>query len=410
MSALPLSREPRIDRSQLRAAVGVVRAFVRELEPGCVSARDAKDLIELFGETGRLASAATTLLAPRVAETKVWADDGARSPAEWISRATGAPLGQTIGMLETAEHLSGLPGTETALREGALSPGQARAIAHAASADPDAEAELLATAPRASLRGLEERARAVRDAAKPEESEARYRAAHANRDLSTWVDRDGAGRLAWRGTPDALAGINAVLTPFVEEQLTAARRGGRDESYGACAADALCALADAAAGGKAAGRRRALRPVIRARIDLPVVRRGRTEPGEICEIEGVGPVPVSVIDRLATQDPIVDLILTRGREITHVAHLGRSGDTFLKAAIEWRDPSCRIDGCHTSSGLEIHHREAVADDGRTSLENQVRLCGHHHDLVTHRRYRLDGSHDAGWHLRAPDRGPPPDTG
>ncbi len=183
----------------------------------------------------------------------MWADDGARSPAEWIARATGAPMGQTIGMLETADRLGELPATEAALRDGTLSAGQARAITHAASADPDAEAELLATAPSASLRGLEDRARAVRDAARPEESEARYRAAHANRDLSTWVDRDGAGRLAWRGTPDALAGINAVLTPFVKEQLTRARREGRDESYGACAADALCALADAAAGDPAPG-------------------------------------------------------------------------------------------------------------------------------------------------------------
>ncbi|MCJ7439898.1 MAG: hypothetical protein MUP97_19335, partial [Acidimicrobiia bacterium] len=103
---------------------------------------------------GRLCGGGVTLLAPRVADTKVWADDGARTPAEWMSRATGAPIGQTIGML--------------------------------------------ATAPRASLRGLEERARAVRDAARPEETEARYRAAHAGRDLSTWVDTDGAGRLRRR--------------------------------------------------------------------------------------------------------------------------------------------------------------------------------------------------------------------
>ncbi len=197
-----------------------------------------------------------------------------------------------------------------------------------------------------------------------------------------------------------------MLTPFVKEQLSAARRAGRDEPYGACAADALCTLVDAAAGDRTTDRKRAIRPVIRARVDVAVLRRGRTTPAETCELEGVGPVPVSVIDRLADQDPIVDLVLTRGREVTHVAHLGRSGDTFLKAAIEWRDPHCRIDGCHASTGLETHHLEAVADDGRTSLENQIRLCGHHHDLITHHRHELVGSHDSGWHLRAP----PPDTG
>jgi hypothetical protein len=323
-------------------------------------------------------------------------------------------MGQTIGMLETAERLAGLPATEAALRDGQLSPGQARVITQAATADPTAEAELLATAPASSLRGLEERARAVRDAARPAESEARHRAAHAGRDLSTWVDTDGAGRLAWRGTPDALAGLKAAVAPFVKEQLTLARREGRDETYGACAADALCVLADAASGTASGtstgiGTKRRARPVLRARFDIAPYVRGHTEPGEICEIEGVGPVPVSVIERLAAEHPIVDLVLTNGRDVTHIAHLGRSGDTFLKAAIEWRDPHCRIEGCHASDGLEIHHITRVTDGGISSMETEVRICGHHHDLVTHRGYQLDGSHQAGWRLQAPNRAPPPDT-
>jgi hypothetical protein len=138
--------------------------------------------------------------------------------------------------------------------------------------------------------------------------------------------------------------------------------------------------------------------------------RGHTEPGEICEIEGVGSVPVAVIERLATEHPIVDVVLTNGRDVTHIAHLGRSGDAYLKAAVEWRDPSCRIDGCHATDGLEIHHTTRVTDGGISSLATEVRVCGHHHDLITHRGYALHGSHRTGWRLSAPDRAPPPDTG
>jgi len=128
-----------------------------------------------------------------------------------------------------------------------------------------------------------------------------------------------------------------------------------------------------------------------------------------------GPVPVSVIERLAGEHPIVDLVLTRGRDVTHIAHLGRSGDTFLEAAIEWRTAHttghCRIEGCHAADGLEIHHIirvhiARVADDGISSLETEVRICAHHHDLVTHKHYQLQGSHDQGWHLEAPERAPP----
>ena len=222
-----------------------------------------------------------------------------------------------------------------------------------------------------------------------------------------------------------MAEINAALGPFVRTALDAARTEGRDERYGACAADALVLLArdrgrggDASAGvGKRAlstgeredGRRRRARPnprhLVRGRIDLLALARGYTEPGEICELEGGGPVPVSVMERIVAEHPIVDLILTRGRDITHVAHLGRNADTYLKTAIEWRDPVCAIDGCTVATNLEDHHIEAIADGGVTSLEQYLRLCGHHHDLITYHRHRLVGSHAIGWHLEPPD---PPD--
>ncbi|MFO7591944.1 MAG: HNH endonuclease signature motif containing protein [Acidimicrobiia bacterium] len=147
---------------------------------------------------------------------------------------------------------------------------------------------------------------------------------------------------------------------------------------------------------------------MRARVDVTALARGYTAPDEICELEGGGPVPVSVMERILVEHPIVDLVLTRGRDVTHVAHLGRSGDTYLKTAIEWRDPVCAIEGCAVATNLDDHHIEAIADGGVTSLEQYLRLCGHHHDCITYRGYRLVGSHRSGWHLEPPER--PPDPG
>ena len=277
------------------------------------------------------------------------------------------------------------------------------------------------------MRSLELQPRATKAAADPAGTERRYRAAHDNRDLTTWVDHEGAGRLAWRGTPDALASINAALGPFVRTALDTARQEGRDERYGACAADALVLLArdrgrvsdgvpsadrdaDRSPGAdkKMDGSTRRSRPsprhLVRGRIDLLALARGYTDPGEICELEGGGPVPVSVMERILAEHPIVELILTHGRDITHVAHLGRNGDTYLKTAIEWRDPVCAIDGCTVATNLEDHHIDAVADGGVTSLETYLRLCGHHHDCITYHRHRLVGSHATGWHLEAPGAG------
>lgn len=383
-------------------AVERLRDFARELDPACVDARTAQRLVGLLAEASRLCDGATTRLAARVAETKVWAEHGARSPAEWVAKTTGAPMGEAIGMLETAAHLHELPATESALREGLLSPAQAHAVVVGACADPDAESDLLRAAERSSLRGLRERARAVEAAARPDLVEARYRAAHASRDLTTWIDHEGAGRLGWRGTPDSLAHIKAALAPHIRHELTAARTAGRDATYGNCASDALVALANAAASDSPAAPVSPRTDVlVKVRVDYSALVRGRTEPGELCEIEGAGPIPVSVVERMAAGHPIVHAVLTKGRDVTRIAHLGRTGSTYLEEALAWRDTHCVVAGCTCSDYLENHHLVEVAHGGISSLATEVRVCGYHHDLITYQGYRLVGSHEAGWELEAP---------
>jgi len=400
----------RSSTSQLADAVAAVRGFVAALDPALIDARTAKAQLELLADATRLCQGATTLLAGRLAETRVWADDGARTAAEYVANATGTPIGQAIGMLETAERIAHLPATEAALRDGRLSPAQARAVSRAAIADRSAEDALLRTASRSSLRGLQEQARSVEAAACPERTEARYRQAVECRDVSAWIDHQGSGRLAWRGAPDTLAEIKSAMAPFIKHQLRSSRKDGRDETYGQCAADAFVAMIRVAAGGSTDVRPPAKgRILMRARVDYAALVRGSTGPGEICEIEGVGPVPVSVMERLAAEHPLVDAVLTQGRAVTRIAHLGRSGDTFLKAAVEWRDSHCVIAGCDRSDYLETHHIDLVSKGGISSMEKLVRLCGHHHDLH-HRGHPITGNHRDGFHMRTPtrdvDRAPP----
>lgn len=97
---------------RLQGLLGDVREWVHELDPGVIPARTAKAHLEVLAEITRACEGATTLLAARVAATRVWADDGARSPAEYVAKATGAPMGQAIGMLDTAARLPYLPATE----------------------------------------------------------------------------------------------------------------------------------------------------------------------------------------------------------------------------------------------------------------------------------------------------------
>jgi len=394
----------------LEGLLADARTWVATLDPETITARTAKAQIETLAEITRACEGATTLLAARVARTQVWAESGARTPAEYLARATGAPMGQAIGMLDTAARLADLPATEAALRDGKLSPAQARAVTQAATADPSQEEELLRVAGRSSLRGLQERARRIEASANPEATEARYRAAVEARNCTTWVDSDGSGRLAWRGAPDALAILKSALDPYVTAELRAASKAGIEAPYAHCAADALVAMAQAANGN---GVHR--QPVggirIKARVDYLALLEGATRPGDVCEIDGVGPVPVSVMRRLLDQQPMVDAILTRGRDVLRVAKLGRSGDTYLKSAIEWRDTHCAIAGCARTEHLEVHHRVPVSKGGVTSLEMSLPLCTFHHDRHHHHSYAIIGNHFVGFEMHAPGAGPdPPDSG
>ncbi len=60
----------------------------------------------------------------------------------------------------------------------------------------------------------------------------------------------------------------------------------------------------------------------------------------------------------------------------------------LRRALEARDGGCRFPGCGLRYA-EAHHVKHWADGGKTSLENCVLLCRHHHRLVHEGGWRLD---------------------
>ena len=126
--------------------------------------------------------------------------------------------------------------------------------------------------------------------------------------------------------------------------------------------------------------------------------------GEVCDIPGIGPIPVAVASRMAS-DSILKVLVTKGADVTAVAHVGRTIPARLRTALENRDSTCVVPGCDTRQGLEIDHRVPFARGGPSTLDNLARLCGWHHHLKTARDYRLGGAPGA-WTWTGPD--PPGD--
>jgi hypothetical protein len=359
--------------------------IIGELDPALVSSRDAKRLVELFAQMERLVEAGKTLCSRRVAETKVWAEEGDRSAAHWLARTTGSTVRDAVTTIEMSRQLERLPVTEEAFRAGQLSRAQAQHVASAASVDRDAERDLLGSVERESVQGLRERCRRVAAAATGRAERDRYEALRRNRYLRHWTDLDGAVRLDARLTPDAGATVLAALAPHREQVEREARAAGRHERAEAHAADALVALAETKAG-DVVGRR----ATVQVRIDHSAFVRGFTQSGEVCEIPGVGPIPVATARALA-DDAVITAVVVDGVDVTTVARIDRTIPARLRDALEARDPVCVVDGCDVRDRLEIDHVVPFAEGGPTSLENLARLCRWHHFLKTYRGFRLLGS-------------------
>jgi Domain of unknown function (DUF222) len=289
-----------------------------------------------------------------------------------------------------------------------LSETQVKEITGAAIIQPEAEQGLVEAAEKQPLNVLKLRCRRVKASGPGLGST--YESIRRGRFLRNWTDGEGAVRLDARLAPDEGARLLAAVTAEGDHVAIEAKRSGHDEPRQAFAADALVRLACGGTGRVEPAdpsRRRpadvsSRRPttMVHVRVDHEALVRGHVEPGEICEIPGIGPIPVGVARRLAV-DSILSILVTKGVDVTAVAHAGRTIPASLRRALIERDPVCVVPGCGVDEALEIDHVEPFGEGGGTVLANLVRLCHWHHYLKTHQRHRLEPA-DHGWRWVSPD--------
>jgi hypothetical protein len=359
-------------------------------DPGVLTAEAAAAAVADAAAIESMAATVKALAAKRVAETTAWRRDGDRTPAHHLARTTGTTVGEARELLDTAARLETLPEVDAAARRGELSARQMAVISDAAATAPGAESRLIETARHASLGELRDACARTKAAALPD-AEARHRAIHAARFARRRSCIDGAAELVYHSTPDEVALVLGVVERFREKAFARARRDGGRESFDAYAADGVLAMARAATGAGDGGLtpRKGSDVKVIVRIDHAALVRGRTQHGEVCEIAGVGPVAVTTVrDMLATGDPFVAAVVTKGTDIASVVHLGRKPITLQRTALEWCSPTCSVLGCNQVAGLQIDHRLDWAQTLHTTLRELDPLCPHHHNLKTRENWQL----------------------
>ncbi|HLI53013.1 MAG TPA: hypothetical protein VKU88_01695, partial [Acidimicrobiales bacterium] len=145
-------------------------------------------------------------------------------------------------------------------------------------------------------------------------------------------------------------------------------------------------------GGNRPPKRRRSRPLsaqIQVRVDLDTLMRGVAVEGELCEIVGYGPVPVSVVEDLVANDAtFIVAILTKAQRVAGVAHFGRAPNAYQDSALSFIYPRCAVAGCNNRVFLQRDHREDWARTHVTVFDWMDRLCTHHHRLKTTQGWAL----------------------
>ncbi|MGA3219608.1 MAG: hypothetical protein ABSE77_11150, partial [Acidimicrobiales bacterium] len=332
------------------------------------------------GAVEKMMATLASLAAAHMAATGPKSTAG-RQAAPDLARASGTSIGEATRTLEASKQAQSQPEVAAAAKAGHLSRQQLALVAGAVAVNPDAADKLLHVAKTGSL--LELADESARARAAHQDINALRQAAHEARSLRHFTDPLGTWHMHAHGTPEDGSKIMAAITSLADKVFATARKEGRRERPEAYGFDGLVGLATS-------GGAPAAKTDIIVRVDHSALVRGYAIDGETCEIAGFGPVsPQALLDIIDTDDPFLKAVVTKGKDVAGVTHLGRRPNAHQQTALDWLFPTCAAEGCGTrATFLETDHREDWARTHVTVVDLLDRLCKFHHDLKTYQGWRL----------------------
>jgi hypothetical protein len=382
---------------------------------------------ELCSQASQLAAGECHLLLMmgELERREIWARQGARNCADWLSWRIGTALGAAREQLRVARALGRLDKVRAAFSSGELSYSKVRAITRVA--DEQSEEHLVYLARHATAAQLEQICRAYRRA-DPNERQ-RANAHHRARYLRHRLDDDGMVLIEARLDPEeaalVLAAIEQARQALAERAAPAdvsaeTRHAGHDPAEQEPDADDVSAETRSEPGAPADGED--------DRIDTPEVSRadalvalcsavlsqgleeGEEQPVRVlvhvdeqvladpgapgcAHIEGIGAISAHAAARLCCEGALTRLLYRKDGSVEQIGAT-RVIPKAMRRALLVRDGGCRFPGCSARRFLHAHHVVHVAKGGQTKLSNLVTLCSTHHRLI----------HDGGWRLELAENG------
>lgn len=210
------------------------------LEPEVMSGEQAVQAVEDLAIVERAVANTLLFCALRVATSQAWKGHGHATAADWLAARLGISVREAAAHLRTAANADKLPKTKDAMKKGDLSPDQAGAVSSGATADSEAEDDLLASAANDTNKALKDKAAKAKAAAT--DGAERERRIRARRSLRHGTDADGAFWARIYGPGVDAAAFTALLRPFEELLFRHGRAAGTRDSHENRSYDAFFAM------------------------------------------------------------------------------------------------------------------------------------------------------------------------
>jgi hypothetical protein len=360
---------------QLGGLLAQVSEQVVSVDVDVLSSADAAELVSTLSPVIRQLTALRDACACRSSQS-----------SSWLASQLDVSQADARRTLTVQHQLTQLPDVQQAVRSGSVSSAKAAVITQAADGDEAVASSLLASARGSSFEQLR---RAVQERSARQTSEEKRRRLRNSQYISVQHDHDNMVLGQFRLLPE-------VAAPWLSQWSKVSRQAvskndEADEPLGAGATQAE-AFAGLLASGNDNGNGKSI-SVVNYHVDHAAFERGVAQDGERCEIAGVGPVPVSVIEEALPHSPI-RLLVTHDNKLLWYSEERRSKQKsgmvpdYVKRAVKAKAyGTCEVNGC-VSAADEVDHVQARCNQGSNDLDNLSAKCKAHHDEKT--------MHEAPW--------------
>lgn len=331
-----------------------------------------------------------------------WGAWGLASCAHWLNWRCGIGLNAAREKVRVAHALVQLPDISKAFSCGELSFSKVRALTRIA--DSGNENELLQLARQATAAQVEKLVRGYRHVERLQENE-RATAQRASRGLTYFYDEDGSlviharlpaeeGAIVLQALEAAMDTQDAAASNAAEPGDVTAETPAVEHRPAQRRADALTTMAQTTLrhGPESPGGGERYQVVVHVTAEtLAMDADGR------CELESGQRLAKDTVRRIACDSSLLRITENQAGNPLDIGRKTRLVSPALRRALQARDGGCRFPGCTHCRHIDAHHIEHWANGGKTSIDNLLLLCRHHHHLVHEGGFGLKRTADG--HLR-----------